>query len=198
MNKQQSPAIDEINVFHPLVESWLKSNGYSYVHEYKMPDFGRIDFFAKKGKTKLLIECKCEKTKVRKAIIQVAAYRLQIPECNAAIAIPIGWASKHVHAVAARYEVAIIEIEVPEQNEIVDYSEGVTWTREYNDTVATKEDWLEILDYITTHPDEALAERIRYSLNMLILRSINQAYNDEIIKALASLIKFPPSGKDKE
>lgn len=188
--KQVPDSIDEISVFHPLVASWLEDNEYLYEHEYKMPDFGRVDFFAKKGKSSILIECKCEAGKIRKAIIQIAAYRLQIPECSAAIAIPLGWATKKLQEIAERYEVSIIEIEVPNQDKIENSFEGITWIREYDDTVAMKSDWLEIIDFIASHPDSNLARRIIYSLNMLILRSINQAYNDEIIAALASLT-FP-------
>lgn len=154
-NKNSNPVqfpINESKNFHPLVAQWLTDNGYTFEHEYKMPDFGRADYFAthKVTKRQLLVECKCDKN-LRKAIIQVAAYRLQIPEADATIAVPSGWLSDRDSDTAARYEVNVVEIDVSDlesisqQRNIAVHSTFTSdFQKDFDESIRLKDSFIEL------------------------------------------------------
>lgn len=104
--------VPERDVFHPLVAEWLEANGYTYEHEFALPDFGRVDFKAthKQDGHVLLVECKPNDYAIR-AIMQVKTYAAQIPGAKAAIAVVAGRAAEEERRVASKHNVQIIELE---------------------------------------------------------------------------------------
>jgi hypothetical protein len=103
--------INESRDIHPLVAVWLTKNGYSYTHEYKLPDYGRVDFFATHSDGhKLLVEAKPEKQS--KVITQLSGYGVQIPEARLSIALPKEEITPSIEAIAQKYNVGIISLDV--------------------------------------------------------------------------------------
>jgi len=106
--------MEEIRVVHPLVARWLTQNGYTYVHEYKMPDYGRVDFYAthSDGHT-LLVEAKFYDDCVS-AMFQIFGYGVQISSAKLAIAAPS--LSLRTKELAQKYNILAIEVgvETPE------------------------------------------------------------------------------------
>lgn len=102
--------MNETRDIHPLVAVWLTKNGYSYVHEYTMPDFGRVDFYAthSDGHT-LLVEAKGND--YHKVITQLAGYGIQIPEARKAVAIPLKRVSDKIKALTGKYGILLIEVD---------------------------------------------------------------------------------------
>lgn len=100
--------MNETRDIHPLVTLWLTQNGYSYVHEYKLPDYGRVDFYAthSDGHT-LLVECKGRNP--YQVITQLAGYSIQFPEAKLAIGIATSEITEKIRRVADKYSVRIIE-----------------------------------------------------------------------------------------
>lgn len=114
--KKQNPhfvevSLDEIRDIHPIVAFWLTKNGYSYIHEYKLPDFGRVDFYATHadGHT-LLVEAKGDDSLTR-ALFQVLGYSVQISGAKTAIAAPTKVITERFRAIADKYNVVLIEID---------------------------------------------------------------------------------------
>lgn len=99
----------EVRNIHPSVMQWLDDNGYNYEHEYKLPDYGKVDFYATKGDESLLIEAKLKA--ITKVLVQLAGYGVQMPDAKLAIAVPIGKQDPEIVRIATKYNIAIIEIE---------------------------------------------------------------------------------------
>lgn len=179
--------MNEVKDFHPLVAGWLHDNGYRFKHEYKMPDFGRVDFYAVKNKAKLLVECKTEKLRVKRGIMQLAAYGLQVPEAQLLLAIPRGFIGSKGRALAERYEVQVLEIEVSDIEadlEIrLEYPEPSKY--ELNETVAQVQDWHDFFSYLNLYPEIDAKRRILRSIFMISLHTTNQAYCDQLFKAMS-------------
>lgn len=115
--KQQ---INETRDIHPLVAIWLTKHGYSYIHEYRMPEHGQVDFFATHSDGhKLLVEAKGNGS-VEGAIFQVLSYGLQMPDTRLAVAAPI--VTEKSQALAEKYNVSLIVL----GEEIPEYIEPVT------------------------------------------------------------------------
>lgn len=102
---------NELNVIHPLVASWLTKNGYSYIHEYDMPDYGRVDFYATHPDgRKLLVEAKLDT--LSKVMTQLAGYGVQMPEAQLAIAAPEDKFTEKAKHIAYKYNILVIPLEV--------------------------------------------------------------------------------------
>lgn len=111
--------INETRDVHPLVAIWLTKNGYSYIHEYKMPEHGQVDFFATHSDGhKLLVEAKGDGS-VEGAIFQVLSYGLQIPDARLSVAAPK--VTEKSQSLAEKYNVSLIVLgeEIPEHVEPV-------------------------------------------------------------------------------
>jgi len=122
--------MNEVKDFHPLVAAWLNENGYTYIHEYKLPDFGYVDFFATHQKTgeQLMVECKPD-TRIKAGIFQLAGYRVQMPTVAACLAVNRHNITPDIEAVATKYNIGIIGIDVtpmivePENTDLVSFTE---------------------------------------------------------------------------
>jgi hypothetical protein len=108
--------MNEVKDFHPLVAAWLIENGYTFIHEYDMPDYGRVDFFATHNPTgeQLIVECKPEKG-IKAGIVQLAGYRVQMPSVAACLAVGKGSITPDIEAMATRYNIGIIGLDVVAQ-----------------------------------------------------------------------------------
>ena len=104
--------MNESRDIHPLVAVWLTKNGYSYVHEYRMPDFGRVDFYATHSDGHvLLVEAKGN-LNATKAIFQVLSYGLQLENVRLSIAIPSSQKTERLINLTKKYGVEIIELDI--------------------------------------------------------------------------------------
>lgn len=105
--------MNEVKDFHPLVAAWLTENGYAFIHEYDMPDYGCVDFFATHTPTgeQLIVECKPEK-KIKSGIVQLAGYRVQMPSVAACLAVNKVNITPDIEAMAVKYSIGIIGIDV--------------------------------------------------------------------------------------
>jgi hypothetical protein len=105
--------MNEVKDFHPLVAAWLTENGYTFIHEYDMPDYGRVDFFATHPPTdeQLIVECKPEKG-IKAGIVQLAGYRVQMSSVAACLAVSKYSITPDIEAMATKYNIGIIGIEV--------------------------------------------------------------------------------------
>lgn len=125
MNNTPKPPkyqINETRDIHPLVALWLTKNGYSYIHEYKLPDYGRVDFFATHSDGhKLLVEAKVYD--LHKVITQLAGYGVQMPEARLSIAAPLSAITDKIRGIAKKYGIGVIE--TPEIERSNDNSDGV-------------------------------------------------------------------------
>lgn len=110
--------MNEIRAFHPMVAAWLAAHEYDYIHEYAMPDYGRVDFFATHRRTgeQLVVECK-PNYDIRSGIIQVAGYRIQIPHSKAVIATIKGNLKPKHFEMGKKYDVEFLEFDVPNQRD---------------------------------------------------------------------------------
>lgn len=80
---------DETDFVHPAAAQWLTENGYQYEHEKWMPIRGRIDFYAWKENTQMLLECKLKFQGIDKAIAQILDYSKQFERpILSALALP--------------------------------------------------------------------------------------------------------------
>lgn len=177
---RKQSSISELNDFHPLIEQWLIDNDYSFVHEYKMPDFGRVDYYAIHNKTgrKLLIECKCD-NRLRHAIVQVVSYRLQIPEAYAVVAIPKDWLSDELKLLAERYEVGILEFDIS-SIEPKDNSPNSDIPQ-----LPSVEEWEIAIELIESNVEYEIAKRI---IRTLFLISMSPDRTRELTKELFELL----------
>lgn len=123
-NAKPRKRYNEANVIHPLVAAWLDKNGYSYIHEYPLPDFGVVDFYATHSDGhKLLVEAKLNT--LSKVMTQLAGYGVQLPGVRLAIAAPAGAFTEQVKRVAYKYNVLTIPLEVNLSREgYAEYSSG--------------------------------------------------------------------------
>jgi hypothetical protein len=114
-----SMAVSETRDFHPVVQDWLEDNGYDCEHEYTLPEYGRVDFFAihKASGERFLIECKIDAGDITPGLFQVHSYRLQLPGVNAMLAIPPFAASEKHFELAQKYGIKIIEVDLPILNQ---------------------------------------------------------------------------------
>jgi hypothetical protein len=93
---------------HPAVAAWLTKNDYRYIHEYELADYGVVDFFAKHSSGhRLLVEAKGSQNPIR-AIFQVIAYGVQVPDAKLAIASPKQMVTPRCLLIAAKYNVLVI------------------------------------------------------------------------------------------
>lgn len=104
--------MNEVKDFHPLVAAWLTANGYEFVHEYKMPEYGRVDFFAIHPTTRkiTLVECKPEKD-LNAGIFQLLGYHAQMPEAALWLAVDKASVTPSLKNLASKYNVEILEID---------------------------------------------------------------------------------------
>jgi hypothetical protein len=101
--------MSEVRNFHPLVMEWLSQNNYAFEYEYKLPDFGRVDFYATHADGhKLLIEAKLSSSPL--TMPQIFGYGVQVPDARLAIAFPEGKISKRLREVCKKYNIQLIEI----------------------------------------------------------------------------------------
>lgn len=111
-NHTPNRRINETRDIHPLVAEWLTENGYTYEHEYKMPDYGVVDFLATHADGhKLLVEAK-PYTNHKKAIFQALGYAIQLENVAPAIAIPEDALTPELKDIAGKYNVRVIGLNV--------------------------------------------------------------------------------------
>lgn len=120
--------MNEVKDIHPLVALWLTKNGYSYIHEYKLPDYGRVDFYAthSDGHT-MLVEAKSEN--LYKVITQLKGYSVQMPESRLSISAPINFISDRIRDVCLKYGINIIELEYFEPSQRDDLANTDEWNQ---------------------------------------------------------------------
>jgi len=181
MNDTPRRKINEVLEIHPLVAVWLTKNGYSYIHEYTMPDFGRVDFYAthSDGHT-LLVEVKGDE--LSKVITQIAGYGVQIPNARLAIAAPQSIITDKIRNVASKYNVMVIELDYAPSNDSKDsrklaFAEICAFYR------------LDLVESFAKNPQEIITEILESNLppiskilNFWFIRELVYSYSDAIEK----------------
>lgn len=108
--------LNEVRDIHPLVALWLTQNGYSYIHEYRLPDYGIVDFYATHSDGHiLLVEAKGER--FSKVIAQLATYGNQIPSARLAIAVSEISITPKLEMLATKYNMFIIPLDTSKLTE---------------------------------------------------------------------------------
>lgn len=104
-------SLNEVKDYHPLVAKWLTENNYEYKHHYKLPDYGIADFLAthQDGHC-LLVEAKCVRSKIKKAILQVRVYQLQLPEARAIVVTAPEFLRDDDFPMADKHDVKIVTV----------------------------------------------------------------------------------------
>lgn len=104
--------MNEIKDLHPLVANWLIENGYDYKHEYSLPDYGIVDFYATHRETgfEAMVECKIDG--ISKGIMQLATYDKQVAVNRSILACPVGMIKDRDKRLAQRYTIEIVEFAI--------------------------------------------------------------------------------------
>lgn len=137
----KTPKRVEVNQFHPLVAQWLTDNGYTYQHEYKMPDYGQVDFYAThEDGHKVLVECKLDRG-ISKGILQLVAYLVQTNDTSGMIAAIADAITNDDIRLANKHNIKIIPIEfsyTPSSDYIIryDYNPFLTKIEMHSDVYA--------------------------------------------------------------
>lgn len=126
----------ETLLLHPVVGNWLRENGYTYHHEKKLAEYGRVDFLAVHDATQrhIVVECKFEADRdFGRAAAQVLDYARQT-QAAPVIAIPIEASSEHAKDVCDYYGIELLAFDISDAKYIYRYCKH--WDE--NVTVAIK------------------------------------------------------------
>lgn len=149
----------EIRDFHPLVASWLTENGYTYKHEFKMPEYGKADFVAQHADGhRLIVECKIGYgARDGRSIIQLLDYGRQMPDCRMAYAIPSHLVSDNIIKLCENYSVMLLPIHVDSETDPIQIE-----TNTKNTAFSNLMSWIEFRDKCRCSPAKAVDEIVRF------------------------------------
>lgn len=103
--------MNETRDIHPLVVEWLIRNGYSYIHEYKLPDYGIVDFYATHADGHiLLVEAKGKR--LAKVLTQLAGYGVQVMGAFLAVAAPEILFIPKIEKIANKHNIRLIKLDI--------------------------------------------------------------------------------------
>lgn len=132
--------------FHPLVAEWLTKNGYSYIHEYTMPDIGRCDFYAVRQSDNQVFMIEVELwSSIGNGMMQALQYSTQIENSKPMVIAPMSRITEKYREVADKYGVEMVAIDIGGKPARDFESDGVRFlVREYIDTRNSRDAWAEL------------------------------------------------------